>query len=85
MTAGSGGTVVTVEDRGTAPMPARLVVARENGATERFEVPVETWLGGARTATVSVPSSASPVVKVEIDPEQYFPDIDRSNNRWTRP
>ena len=85
VTAGSGGTVVTVEDRGTAPMPARLVITRENGATERFEVPVETWLGGARTATVSVPAGASPVVRVEIDPEQYFPDIDRSNNRWTRP
>jgi hypothetical protein len=23
-------------------------------------------------------------VRVEIDPEQYFPDIDRGNNVWTR-
>jgi hypothetical protein len=44
---------------------------------------VETWLRGARTATVTV-AAGSPVVKVEIDPEQQFPDTDRGNNVWTR-
>jgi hypothetical protein len=70
-------------DRGTAPMPARLLITRENGQTERAEVPVETWLGGARQATVSV-GRGSPVVKVEIDPEHWFADSDRSNNTWQR-
>jgi hypothetical protein len=80
----AGGTRVTVEDRGTAPMPARLVATREDGTTVRAEVPVETWLSGARRGSVTLPAG-SPVVKVEIDPEMYFPDVDRSNNRWTRP
>jgi hypothetical protein len=84
VTAGAGGITITIADRGNAPMPARLVITRENGQTERREVPVETWLGGARTATVTVPAGGSPVVKVEIDPEQQFPDTDRANNVWTR-
>ena len=79
-----GNTVITVEDRGTAPMPARLLITRQNGSTERREVPVETWLSGARSATVSVPSAGSPVMRVEIDPTSSFPDVDRSNNVWSR-
>lgn len=79
-----GNTVVTVEDRGSAPMPARILITRQNGTTERREIPVETWLGGARTATVSVPSAGSQVVRVEIDPTGSFPDVNRANNVWTR-
>jgi hypothetical protein len=72
---------VVVEDRGRAPMPARLVVTREGGTTQRLEVPVSVWLGGARRHTLHV--AARPrVTRVEIDPEERFPDIDRSNNRW---
>jgi aminopeptidase N len=77
------GTSIVVEDRGTAPMPARLLVTRQDGRTERAEVPVETWLAGARQATVTV-AAGSPVVKVEIDPERRFPDVNRANNVWTR-
>jgi hypothetical protein len=25
------------------------------------------------------------VTAIEIDPDQAFPDIDRSNNKWARP
>jgi len=77
------GTTITIEDRGSAPMPARLRITRQDGRTERAEVPVDTWLRGARTATVTV-AAGSPVVKVEIDPEMAFPDVDRGNNTWTR-
>jgi hypothetical protein len=81
---GADGTTITIEDRGLAPMPARLVVTRADGRTERREVPVETWLSGARTATITVLAGSSPVVRVEIDPEMRFPDVDRANNVWTR-
>jgi hypothetical protein len=83
VTAGPGGTAIVVEDRGDAPMPARLTITRANGSTERREVPVETWLSGARTATVTVLRGTSPVVRVEIDAENAFPDADRANNVWT--
>jgi hypothetical protein len=73
---------ITVEDRGLAPMPVRLAVTRTGGAVERVELPVEVWLKGARTAVARI-AKAPAVERVEIDPEQAFPDIDRTNQVWT--
>jgi len=77
-------TTITVEDRGLAPMPVRLAITRQ-GATrgERVEIPVDVWLRGERRATVRVASSPR-ITRVEIDPENVFPDVDRTNNRWGR-
>ncbi len=74
---------ITVEDRGLAPMPVRLALTRADGSVQRLELPVDIWLGGARRHVVRVAARPA-VVKVEIDPEQAFPDIDRGNNVWER-
>jgi hypothetical protein len=74
-------TAITIEDRGLAPMPARIVVRRTDGSSSRYEIPVETWLAGERRWTFRVRTSPT-IASVEIDPEQLFPDIDRSNNVW---
>jgi hypothetical protein len=78
-----GSATITVEDHGLMPMPARLVITREDGTTLERTVPVETWLGGARMATVTVPAGPA-VTRVEIDPERDFPDVRRANNVWSR-
>ncbi|CAN5605347.1 M1 family metallopeptidase [soil metagenome] len=79
----SGGRLhVVVEDRGTAPMPVRLVVTRTDGTTERVEIPVEVWLRGQTTA-VHVVENGGSVARIEIDPERAFPDLDRSNQTWS--
>jgi hypothetical protein len=62
-------------------MPARVQVTRENGEVLDLEVSVETWLAGETEAVLTVPDG-SPVVRVEIDPEGLFPDVDRDNNVW---
>ncbi len=72
---------IVVEDRGLAPMPARLVVTRADGSVERVEIPVGIWLGGARRHRVRL-RGAPAVTQVAIDPEGHFPDIDRANNVW---
>ncbi len=74
-------TEITIADLGMAPMPVRLAITRADGRVERREVPVEVWLAGARTHALRVPSGAG-VVRVEIDPERAFPDVDRTNDRW---
>ena len=73
--------VITVEDRGMAPMPVRLAVTRAGGTVQRVELPVEVWLRGGRTAVARV-AAAPEIQRVEIDPEQAFPDIDRTNQLW---
>ncbi|HEY6853988.1 MAG TPA: M1 family metallopeptidase [Gemmatimonadales bacterium] len=73
---------VSVGDRGLAPMPVLLAVTRADGSIQRVTLPVDAWLGGARRAQVRV-ASAPRIVRVEIDPEALFPDIDRTNQTWT--
>lgn len=85
VTEGRGGATIVIQDRGQAPMPARVTVTRENGETQTVEVPVQTWLEGTRTASLTLPAAASPVIRVEIDAENAFPDVNRENNVWTRP
>ena len=47
-----------------------------------FELPVAVWLGGSRRAAIRVAGEPR-IVRVEIDPEGAFPDLDRQNQVWT--
>jgi hypothetical protein len=76
--------VITIEDRGLAPMPVPLAVTRSNGQVERITIPVDVWLTGARRYAVSL-APLPAITEVEIDPEHAFPDVDRTNNKWTKP
>jgi peptidase M1-like protein len=73
---------ITIQDRGLAPMPVELAITRANGPVERVRVPASVWMQGARTYVVHV-ARAPEVVRVEIDPDAKYPDIDRSNQLWT--
>jgi hypothetical protein len=73
---------VSIADRGLAPMPVLLAVTRADGSVQRVTVPVDIWLGGARRAQVRVAREPR-IVRVEIDPEALFPDVDRNNQIWT--
>jgi len=73
---------ITIGDRGLAPMPVRLAVTRADGSVQRLEMPVDVWLTGARRAVVRI-AAAPRVTRVEIDPEAFFPDLDRTNQVWT--
>jgi len=79
-----GKQVVTIADRGLAPMPAMVRVTRANGNVQEYTVPVEAWLRGAASYDFRVTDEGGEVVKVEVDPDRTLPDTDRSNNTWTR-
>jgi len=74
---------ITIEDRGLAPMPVRLAVTRAGGGVERMEIPVERWLENRRRVSIRVGDGPA-IVRVEIDPEAAFPDLDRNNQVWER-
>ena len=66
------------------PMPIDLAITHADGTIERREIPVDEWLRGGVSTSITVDAS-SPVTKVEIDPERDYPDVDRSDNVWTAP
>lgn len=78
----SDGVVVEIADRGLTPMPAPVRVVYSNGNVEEQIVPVDTWLSGKRTATLRF--TPGRVDRVQIDPDWYLPDVDRTNNTWVR-
>jgi hypothetical protein len=79
-----GQTTVVVRDHGLAPMPARLSITLADGTLVFGEIGVETWLAGKRQAELTL-STDSPAVRVEIDADHVFPDVNRENNVWRRP
>jgi hypothetical protein len=82
VTVRGGAPVVVIEDRGFAPMPARVRIVTTGGGTIDREVPVETWLSGATRAEIVLPASVGQVTRVVIDPEGLFPDVRPADNLW---
>jgi len=78
-----GGVEVTVSNNRGGVMPVELHLELEDG-TKIIDVwPVSVW-AGTREVTRLVPVDGQ-VFKVSIDPDVWYPDIDRSNNDWERP
>ena len=80
---GGDSLTVVVGNRGRAPMPAPLVLTRADGSVDTVTVPVTVWLAGAKRDSVRV-SNEPAVTRIEIDPGEAFPDIDRRNQSWPR-
>ncbi len=75
---------IIIVDRGLAPMPVPLAVTRADGSVQRIDVPVDVWLGGGGARRTVVRIRREPrIVRVAIDPEALFPDVDPSNQIWT--
>src|SRR5690606_38002509 len=82
VTAQDGRTTIVIADRGRVPMPVPLTITFADGRTEQRSVTVDHWLAGNSTASVTIESDD--VTRVEIDAARAFPDVDRTNNVWTR-
>ena len=82
VTNSTDGAVVHLASRGSMVMPAELAITFDDDTTIAVKLPVEMWNLGARF-DYRVASSKR-VRRVEIDPRQVMPDVDRKNNVWTR-
>ncbi|HEU0014542.1 MAG TPA: M1 family metallopeptidase [Longimicrobium sp.] len=79
----AGGVAVTVRDVGQIPAPTDIVVTTADGRRVTHTIPIERWLSpSTRVNTVTIPVNGS-VTRVELDPEEWFPDVNRRNNVWT--
>lgn len=72
---------VTVVDEDRLPMPAPVQVTYADGRTEEQTAPVEPWLNGARTQTLTFPPGT--VTRVTIDPDRFLPHLDRAPLTYT--
>jgi hypothetical protein len=71
---------VYLRNAGQMPMPVELALAMDDGSTQRVRLPVEIWgLRNTYTALIPGPRKVNSAV---IDPDGWYPDVDRSNNRW---
>ncbi len=75
---------VEITNEGGLVMPVELEVTYDDGTSERFDMPVDVW----RDNEISYRKgffSDKVVAKVELDPDEAFADIDRSDNLWETP
>ena len=68
---------------GPLVMPVAIGIGYDDGSTERVTLPVEIWFYGNNYFYVV--SSPRKITSVTLDPENAFPDVDRSNNTWRKP
>ncbi len=76
----ASGVMVVVRDNGLAPMPIRVTVSYADGSAQVQTIPVDTWLEGSRTASLTFP--AGEVTRVEL-PTDTILDANPSDNVYT--
>lgn len=72
------GALITIVNNEQMVLPVPLLIEQENGKKDTITLPAEIWQRGG-TWTFRYPS-ASKIVRVTIDPDHDYPDINTSNN-----
>ena len=76
----AGSAEITVSNLSSGVMPVEMKLDYADGSSETVMWPASVW-AGTRTVTSDVATSGE-LTKVTIDPDGYYPDLDRSNNEW---
>lgn len=75
------GALITISNLGEMVMPVTLTYETITGKKGSVKIPVEVWQNGGRW--IERIKTNEKLNRVEIDEKRAFPDINRSNNRWT--
>lgn len=74
------GAKITVENKQQMVFPILAEIEEENGEKHTVKVPVDVWKYSTKTE-FGVPTTSA-IKRIELDPNQDLPDVDRSNNTW---
>ncbi len=74
---------VTVRNVGQVMMPVDVTARLADGRSVAWREPMTAWYDG-RTSLTTTHEVPGPVVSVELDAAQSFPDVDRANNVWRK-
>ena len=78
----SKGISITIQNKGKMILPVIVKIIQHDGKTATVHLPVEVWQhGGIWTFHYN---STQTVDQVILDPENILPDINRSNNIWSK-
>ncbi len=72
---------ITFVQKGGLVMPVLYRVTLDDGSKVDRTVPVEGFFWSDKI-TVVVPTNGKKITKVEVDPEDSMPDVNRGNNAW---
>jgi hypothetical protein len=78
-----GGSNVFLTNRATMVMPAEIKLTFSDGTNTVTKLPIEMWNLGDNFM-YQVPGTKR-VTRVEVDPRNALPDINRANNVWPKP
>ncbi len=75
---------VTLENKGGLVMPAIMEFTFTDGSKERVKLPVSIWRNNEKKFEYGR-FSQKELQSVELDPDNVLADINRENNKWSRP
>ncbi|MBA2565112.1 MAG: M1 family metallopeptidase [Gemmatimonadetes bacterium] len=78
----SGRVTISVRNEGTVLSPIRARITTADGRTVPVEAPASVWFGGQRSVRVEADVPGE-VVRVELDPDAAFTDVDPEDDVWT--
>jgi len=74
------GAIIKLLNNGEVVMPLNMVLEDSEGSKTKIKIPVEFWMRGDFAKYKA--NTTTKIVKVTIDPDELYPDIDLSNNVW---
>jgi hypothetical protein len=73
----------SLENKGGLVMPLDLEIGYDDGTTGRIQIPVDAWRFNEKRYIYGFFTNKT-VVRVVVDPDEKFADVDRTNNTWVR-
>lgn len=75
---------VFIESKGRVAMPVPIAITYDDGTVTREQLPVTVWFDGKDKIVTRVGTRGG-IRRVELDPDQHLPDIERNNQVWPKP
>ena len=72
---------IQVENKGGMVMPVEMELTYDDGSMERIDLPVEIWKTNEHAFSKGFLSNKR-LVKVALDPDEVYTDVNRVNNTW---
>jgi hypothetical protein len=73
---------IALENKGGILMPVHLAVTYDDGTTQLIKLPVDVWRRNELKYTYGLFTDKT-IVKVVVDPDEVFADVNRENNTWS--